>query len=220
MQCPLCGRRQARRACPALGRTICPVCCGTKRRVELPCPDSCVYLHTSRQHPPAVEQRQHQRDLALVLPAIRGLTARQQQLFLLLLGVIHGQSRDPLRPLTDEDTIDAASSLAATYETAAKGVIYEHQPQSLPAQRVLMALKETLGGLGREVGERLIETDAPYVLRAIAQTGREVARSAAGSATAYIELAGRLGGSAGAAAAAGEEEEESAQTGGLILPPG
>ena len=215
MPCPLCGRRPARRACPATGRTICPVCCGTKRLIELPCPDDCVYLHTARQHPPAVEQRQHQRDLALVLPAIRTLTTGQQQLFVLLLGLIHEQSGDPLRPLTDEDVIEAASCLAATHETAARGVIYEHQPRSLSAQRLGAALKEALAELGREVGGRAIETDAPHALRAVAQAAQEVARSTARSRTAFLELTGRLGGPKPASGAG-----EAPRAGGLILPPG
>ena len=37
MTCPLC-RQEATRACPAVGQDICPVCCGTKRLVEIACP--------------------------------------------------------------------------------------------------------------------------------------------------------------------------------------
>ena len=44
MVCPLCGERKAKRACPALNRHICAVCCGTKRLVEINCPADCVYL--------------------------------------------------------------------------------------------------------------------------------------------------------------------------------
>ena len=35
MACPVCGQRKARRECPALGQTICTVCCATKRLVEI-----------------------------------------------------------------------------------------------------------------------------------------------------------------------------------------
>src|SRR4029079_6022625 len=50
--CPLCGVRRARRGCPALGKQICAVCCGTKRLVEIQCPSDCAYLATAREHPP------------------------------------------------------------------------------------------------------------------------------------------------------------------------
>jgi hypothetical protein len=43
-RCPLCLKRKGRRACPAKGAAICPHCCGTKRRVEIDCPEDCVYL--------------------------------------------------------------------------------------------------------------------------------------------------------------------------------
>ena len=48
MLCPLCGKRNARRACPALGHLICAVCCGTKRLTEIACPSDCGYLATAR----------------------------------------------------------------------------------------------------------------------------------------------------------------------------
>ena len=218
MQCPLCGRRPARRACPAAGRTICPVCCGTKRLVELPCPDDCVYLHTARQHPPAIEQRQQQRDLALVLPALRVLTEAQRQLFVLLLGVVHAQPRDPLRPLSDDAVVEAAEALAATYETAARGVIYEHHPPSLAGQRVLAALRSALTDLGRAVDDRRVEADAPLALRAMARAARDTAVASAGSSTAFLELAGRLG--APSVPPADEPGRPRPGGGGVILPPG
>jgi class 3 adenylate cyclase len=38
--------------------------------------------------------------------------------------------------LNDDDVADAAGALAATFETAARGVIYEHAPESLVARRL------------------------------------------------------------------------------------
>src|SRR5262245_27935296 len=62
VRCPLCGERRARRACPALGKLICAVCCGTKRLVEIRCPSDCSYLASAREHPAAVVVRQQQHD--------------------------------------------------------------------------------------------------------------------------------------------------------------
>src|SRR4051812_4524381 len=83
MVCPLCQRRKARRDCPALGRAICSVCCGTKRLAEINCPDTCVHLSAARANPPAVVRRQNEADLTLLLPSIEKLTERQHQLFFL-----------------------------------------------------------------------------------------------------------------------------------------
>ena len=50
MKCPLCENRKAKRFCPAKAVEICPVCCGTKREVEIDCPSNCVYLHEGREY--------------------------------------------------------------------------------------------------------------------------------------------------------------------------
>jgi len=56
--CPRCGKRLAKRLCPALGRTICQLCCGTLRGREISCPDSCVHLaaHKSYHERRAIEK--------------------------------------------------------------------------------------------------------------------------------------------------------------------
>lgn len=51
-------------------------------------------------------------------------------------------------PPNDEDLRQAAVSLAATAETALRGVIYEHQPDSLVAARLAGAIREALDGSG------------------------------------------------------------------------
>ena len=80
--CPSCGRRKGRRDCPALRASICTICCGTKRLVEINCPETCVHLTSAREHPAAVVKKQQERDVAQLLPTISHLTERQHQLFL------------------------------------------------------------------------------------------------------------------------------------------
>jgi hypothetical protein len=82
--CPLCGVRRARRGCPALGKQICAVCCGTKRLVEIQCPSDCPWLASAREHPPAVAVRQQQRDFGVMLEGMRDFSRRQSQLFILV----------------------------------------------------------------------------------------------------------------------------------------
>src|SRR5512134_2264040 len=136
MACPVCNQRKGRRACPALGQTICTVCCGTKRLVEIDCPSDCPHLAAAREHPAAVVRKQQEVDVAALLPSMAGLTERQHQLFFLFQSVIARSKPDGLARLTDEDVAEAASACAATIETAAKGVLYEHTPTTLPAQKL------------------------------------------------------------------------------------
>src|SRR5262249_27205851 len=150
--CPLCGQRKARRACPALGKQICPVCCGTKRLVQIECPGDCAYLTSAREHPPAAAVRRQQRDLGLVMQFLRDLSDRQSQLFSPIPSfLVRYQAPEP-QPLIDDDVAEAAAALAATFETSARGVIYEHRPASLPAERLMSALKPVLNDLGKQGG--------------------------------------------------------------------
>jgi hypothetical protein len=57
--CPRCKKRLAKRACPALGRSICQLCCGNLREKEIPCPPSCVHLaaHKSYQQKRIMDRR-------------------------------------------------------------------------------------------------------------------------------------------------------------------
>src|SRR2546423_4196064 len=166
MSCPLCGTRKERRACPALHQTICAVCCGTKRLTEIQCPDDCVYLTSAREHPAAVVKRQQERDVAILLPTIQGLTERQYQLFFLFQSLISRHTPEGFTRLLDDDVAEAAGVVASTLETADRGVIYEHAAQSIPAQRLANEMKAMLAEM-REKGVKVFDREAALVLRGI-----------------------------------------------------
>jgi len=190
MTCTLCGQRKGRRDCPALGKTICPVCCGTKRLTEIACPAGCVYLTSAREHPAAVVKRQQERDVAVLLPTIRNLTERQYQLFFLLQTLIARHKPEGFARLVDDDVAEAAAAMAATLETSARGVIYEHAAASVVAQRLANEMKAMLAEM-RQQGVTVYDREAAMVLRAIEQGARD-ARTPAGGDTAYLALVARL----------------------------
>jgi hypothetical protein len=189
--CPLCGLRKARRACPALNKQICAVCCGTKRLVQIQCPPDCVYLAASREHPAAAVVRQQQRDVGLVVHLMRDLNQRQSQIFLLVNTFLMRYEPPELQPLIDDDVAEAAAALAATLETSARGVIYEHRPASLTGERLMGALKPLLAEAGQNRGTSF-ERDAAVVLRRVEEAAREVRVSDAGNRRALLDLLGRV----------------------------
>jgi len=166
MLCPVCHHRKAKRACPALGKQICAVCCGTKRLVEIACPSDCGYLSAARVHPPAVVQRQHDLDRAMLLPLLQGLSERQARLFLMFAAVTSRHESPALQKLVDEDIGQATGALASTLETAARGIVYEHHPTSLVAARLMAELKEAADEVVKNAGSAL-ERDAAIALRRI-----------------------------------------------------
>ena len=190
MVCPSCGQRKGRRDCPALGRSICPICCGTKRLVEIQCPETCGYLTSAREHPAAVVKRQQEQDVAVLLPTIRHLTERQQQLFFLVHSVIARHKPEGFSRLVDEDVAQAAGAVAATLETAARGVLYEHTPSSLLAQRLGREITATLADF-RAQGAKIYDGEVAIALRAIERGARETHKQATDDA-AYISRMARL----------------------------
>jgi hypothetical protein len=191
MVCPVCGKRKARRACPALGRDICAVCCGTKRQVEIRCPPDCGYLSVAREHPPAAVQRQREHDLALLMPVVHDLTRRQSQIFFLLMTSAARHVPDGLYKLADDDVAEAAASLATTLETADRGLIYEHRAATLPAAHLAAAFRKMLEEVRGEIG-KAFDRDSAAALRRMEIAARDMRRQQAGHPTAFLELARRF----------------------------
>ena len=212
--CPLCGQRKARRACPALMRQICAVCCGTKRLTQIQCPSDCGYLAVAREHPAAAIARQQQLDVELLLQFVRDFSQRQSQLFAMTLTFLVRYQPPELQPLIDDDVAQAAAALAATFETASRGVIYEHQPASVPAERLVAALKPLLNDAGRQ-GGTAFERDAAVVMRRLEEAVGALRALAPENRLAFIELLGRT---IRRSSQAADEKAAAADAPRLILP--
>jgi hypothetical protein len=166
------------------------VCCATKRLVEIDCPDNCPHLTSAREHPAAQVKRQQERDVAVLYPSIRHLTERQYQLFFLLHTAISRHVPEGFSRIVDDDVAQAAGAVASTLETAARGVIYEHTPSSMPAQRLATELTALLGQI-RAQGGTVSDAEAAIALRAIEQGASDV-KKVDGTETAYVALVARL----------------------------
>ena len=216
-RCPKCKRRLPRRKCPALGYQICAVCCGTKRLVEIHCPSDCGYLASSKAHPPAVIQRQQERDIIFAVPMLQELTTRQRELLLLLQSFLRGHQPSS-RAMVDGDIAQASLALAETYETASRGIIYEHTAK-LAAAAQLGAEIKTLIERTREKGFTISDSAIATVFRRIERAAKEASSSLPGDETAYVDWVKRVFGE-GAAAATGSSKNKRQETegSGLILP--
>lgn len=191
MVCPLCGARPARRGCPALGKQICAVCCGTKRLVQIKCPADCTWLASARSHPRAAIARQQQRDIGLLVQFMRDFSERQSQLFFLVTTFLAGYEAPEFQAPIDDDVAEAMSALAATFETASRGVIYDHRPASVLADRLATALKPRLAEAGEGAGAPF-ERDAAVVLRRMAEAIQDVRALDQGNRQAFLDLLRRV----------------------------
>jgi hypothetical protein len=201
MLCVSCGQRKGKRACPALRGLICPTCCGTKRLKEIACPADCPYLASAQAHPAAAVLRQRERDMPLLSSLVDGLNATQGDLLALLTSQVRSARVGAIPPLRDEDIREAAGALASTLETAARGIVYEHQPASIPALRVMRGWQQALAEIERR-GQTLRPGVVAPVLRRIEQLARDAAKMLGGgddqAGVVFLDFLDRvIGGSAG-----------------------
>ncbi len=194
--CPLCRQRKGKRWCPAKGAQICSHCCGTKRRIEIDCPDDCVYLRGPVAW--AGREREWQRDLRRLAPHLQDLTDEQSRLlFMALVGITAIRSRR--KDLDDRLLIQAATALRKTVETRGRGILYDHQAEDLRAQGLvhdLRALFEARDEAGNATAPD--DRDLLVVLQSLESALAESIRRGAGPG-AFLDTAARVAGWLGAA---------------------
>lgn len=122
---------------------------------------------------------------------MRDLSERQSQLFLLISGFLQRYQPPELHSLIDDDVIEAAAALAGTFATAARGVIYDHRPAALPADRLATALKPVIAEAGKHGGSAF-ERDAAVVLGRIGEAAHEIRMVDRANPRAYLDLLGRV----------------------------
>lgn len=122
---------------------------------------------------------------------MRDLSERQSQLFLQINSFLRHYEPSELHALVDDDVVDGVAALAATFETAARGVIYDHRPAALPADRLATALKAVITEAGQH-GGTAFDRDAAVVLRRIEEAAREVRAGDPSNRRAYLEVLGRV----------------------------
>lgn len=126
-----------------------------------------------------------------LIQLIREFNERQSQLFLMAASILVRYQAPELQPVIDTDVAEAARALAATFETAARGVIYEHRPASPPAERLMIALKPLFKEAGEQSGPAF-DRDAAAVLRRIEEGVSTVGATEPGNPRPFLDLLGRV----------------------------
>jgi hypothetical protein len=154
-------------------------------------------------------QRRQERDVSFILPIVSELTDTQYRLLILFQSATVKHAAGALPALRDEDVAEAAAAAASTLETARKGIIYEHQAVSVPAQRLTSELGRVVADLSAQAGSQLarLERDAAVALRRLEQGARTAGQALGGDEPpVYLNLLSRIlkepGGSPGPGASA------------------
>jgi len=135
-KCARCHVRKAKRACPALGIELCPLCCGLVREKKIHCPATCPHLV---QHKPYQEKRIIDRKQT----SAEDVLADERLTWLLL----HIEAPIADRAEKDPSFTDKEALLALEY---ARGKIEKEKSRLL--------LPREKASLGNETGEAIFES--------------------------------------------------------------
>lgn len=146
MKCVICDKRKAKRYCPAKRASICPVCCGEKRGVEIKCPLDCKYfVEGQKHHQQRVLKQRLRKEGAGSYVRRAELYNRNPAIFARLEKIIADSFRAN-RSIKNEDLVSALELVKNTLETEKKGLIYQHQSDNRFANeistRILIAVTE------------------------------------------------------------------------------
>jgi len=144
-RCPLCGTRRAKRFCPAKLSQICPVCCGTKREVEIDCPSDCVYLQSGRQYESGKKTKNKPNESFTERLWSQSFQSRNFETLLGLWSLIR-DARSQIPELVDIDVREVLNRLIQTYQTQEGGIYYDHLPESYTQKTLYSSLKSFLEG--------------------------------------------------------------------------
>ena len=128
--------------------------------------------------------------MLFVLPMLQALTSPQQELVLLIQSLLQ-RDRETTPGLRDIDVEHAVRALAETYETASRGIIYEHAAGIVSAERLSAAIRMLIDAL-QEKGMRISDADVAGALRRIEQAARDARAALPGGDAAYLDLLNRL----------------------------
>ncbi|MDH4197496.1 MAG: hypothetical protein OEW05_08830, partial [Candidatus Aminicenantes bacterium] len=138
--CRHCGKRKAKRSCPALGSELCSLCCGTLRERELHCPSSC---RTLAEHKPYQEKRILERRAERA-----GRERRLDERLSWLVFTVEASLRELARRLpgfTDRDAALAVAYAREKFERAQSILILPgdaRRPQSETGEVVVRAVED------------------------------------------------------------------------------
>jgi hypothetical protein len=150
--CKLCGKRRARRRCPAVHGDICTICCGTEREVSLSCPLECEFLQEAHRREKSIlvdEKELSDPDVPVTEEFLRD---HEELLLFCMVSLVHAALRTA--SATDADALEALEALIKTYRTAESGLLYETCPVNTIAASVQRALSESLADYQKVRAER------------------------------------------------------------------
>lgn len=166
--CKLCGKRRAKRACPAVRGQICTICCGEQREVILLCPLDCEFLREA-----------HKREKTLIVPVEEishpkieitedFVRSHEELLLFCVYSLVQAALRTP--HAVDVDVLQALEALLQTRKAAESGLIYKIKAENAVAASIQHKFAESLKGYQTE---RAADSDVFKILVFLHRIGQQ-----------------------------------------------
>ncbi|HEX4750015.1 MAG TPA: hypothetical protein VH302_10780 [Bryobacteraceae bacterium] len=174
--CKICGKRRARRACPAVQGDICTICCGTEREVSLSCPLVCEYLQEAHMHEKPVPIADDQISYTEVPVTEEFIREHEELLLFSVYSLVQAAIRTP--GALDADVMAALEALIQTHRTLQSGLVYETRAENMIAASVQRGFSGSLADYQKLRQEReglpaFRESDLLFVLVFLHRLGQQ-----------------------------------------------
>lgn len=140
--CKICGKRRARRACPAVGGDICTICCGSEREVSLSCPLECEWLQEAHRHEKPVAVAGNELANPDIDVTEEFLRTHEELLLFCIYSLVEAAMRTPNS--VDTDVLAALEALIRTHRTLESGLVYETRAENSIAASVQRSFAASL----------------------------------------------------------------------------
>jgi hypothetical protein len=150
--CKICGKRRARRFCPAVQGDICTICCGTEREVSLSCPLECEYLREAHRHEKAIPVNEAQQANSDIVVSEELLSNHEEFLLFSIYSLVQAAIRTS--GAVDTDVIAALEAEIQTHRTMSAGLFYETKPENMVALAVQRSFAASLADYQKLRSER------------------------------------------------------------------
>lgn len=126
--------------------------------IELTCPESCQYLHEAREQTAKREGDLRLKELLASGKPPQVLDQLSMDIISLIYGSIVSAQRDPegvsTHTLTDDEILEAVTTVLKNLRTEDSGLIYQHTSQSARVDKVSRSIRKLIDELGgQDTGE-------------------------------------------------------------------
>jgi hypothetical protein len=165
--CKICGKRRAKRACPAVHGDICALCCGTDRETTLTCPLECEYLQEAHRHERPIEVADADLSNPGTLISEHFIAEHEELVMFCVYALLQAALRTP--GAVDSDVLAALDALVKTHRTLESGLMYDSFSENAIAAAIQRSFSASLADYQklREEREALSPVHNSDILKAL-----------------------------------------------------